>query len=110
MQNARAPTLASREPESGPLRSIGDVLRTLRTGEHALKDLYERVADEADIARNNGLAPSSPRHPHDPKWQHRVRCWLANQRSAGNAWPVDYAVWAIDPQGAEPCHFVLITR
>ncbi len=109
MHSARAPTLPSREPESGPLRSIGDVLRTVCAGEHALKDLYEQVAEEADIARNNGLAPSSPRHPHDPKWQHRVRCWLANQRRAGNARPVDYAVWAIDQEAGQPCHFVLIT-
>jgi DNA modification methylase len=91
-----------------PLRSIGDVLCTVRAGEHALRDLYAQVADEADITRNNGLAPSSPRHPHDPKWRQRVRCWLANQRRAGNAWPIEHAVWAIDQHGGQRCHFVLI--
>jgi DNA modification methylase len=109
MQSARAPAPAG-EPEIGPLRSIGDVLRTLKDGTYALPDLYERVHDALGrgIAANHGLAPSTPQHPHDPKWQHRVRCWLANQQRAGNAWPVKRAVWAIDRGGEQPCHFILI--
>jgi DNA modification methylase len=91
------------------LRSIGDALRTLQAGTYPLPGLYDYVEREADIARNDGLSPSSPMHPHDPKWRHRARCWLANQQTAGNAWPVEHAVWAIDQEGGQPCRFILIT-
>jgi DNA modification methylase len=95
----------------GPLRSIGDVLRTLHDGTYPLPHLYDRVRRTLgdEIAHNNGLEPSTPRHPCDPKWRQRVRCWLANQQRAGNAWPVKRAVWAIDRRGGQPCHFLLIS-
>lgn len=101
---------ARADPDAGPLRSIGDVLRTLEDGTYPLPDLYDHVEHTLgeEIARNNGLEPSTPRHPRDPKWRQRVRCWLANQQRAGNAWPVGRAVWAIDRGGGEPCLFVLI--
>lgn len=92
----------------GPLRSIGDVLRTLAVGSYTLTELYEIVEQRADIARNNGLAPATPNHPHDPKWRHRVRCWLANQQRAGNAWPIRRAVWAIEHRASCHCCMVLI--
>lgn len=93
---------------TSPLRSIGDVLRTLDAGAYTLRELYDLVEQRADIARNQGLEPSTPGHPHDPKWRHRVRCWLANQQRAGNAWPLRRAVWAIDGTRHRPCCLLLI--
>jgi DNA modification methylase len=93
---------------SPPLQGVCDVLRTLQAGAYPLDALYQYVEDRADIAANNGLAPSTPGHPHDPKWRHRVRCWLANQRQAGNAWPIKRAVWAIEGTREHPCCLLLI--
>lgn len=109
MQSARAPARPSPEPQTGPLASIGDVLRTLHDGEYPLPDLYAHVQAHADIARNGGLEPADADHPHDPKWRHRVRCWLANQQRGGTARPVRRALWAIDRRGGQPCHFLLIS-
>jgi DNA modification methylase len=92
----------------GPLRSIGDVLRTLDAGAYTLGELYELVEQQADIGRNNGFAPSTAGHLHDPKWRHRVRCWLANQQRAGKAWPLKRAVWAIERRASCHCCMLLI--
>jgi hypothetical protein len=79
---------------SGPLKSETDMLRTLARGTYTLAALYAHVEENADVARDDGHSPSAPGHSWDPRWRHRVRGWLANQRRAGRARRITHAVWA----------------
>src|SRR5664280_643280 len=81
---------------SGPLKSETDMLRTLARGTYTLAALYAHVEENADVARDDGHSPSAPGHSWDPRWRHRVRGWLANQRRAGRAQRITHAVWALE--------------
>jgi hypothetical protein len=69
------PLLSGHPPAaSGPLLSVGDALRTLDDGAYPLRELYDYVQERVDVTADNGLAPSTPNHQHDPRWRHGVRC------------------------------------
>ena len=93
---------------SGPLRTETDLLRTLELGTYTLEELYALVEARADIMREDGLGPSTPAHPTDPRWRHRVRGWLANERRRGRAKRIGHAIWAIEGSREEPRCLVLI--
>ena len=94
---------------SGPLKSETDMLRTLARGTYTLAALYAHVEENADVARDDGHSPSAPGHSWDPRWRHRVRCWLANQRRAGRARRITHAVWALEGTPENPRRMLLIT-
>lgn len=90
------------------LRTEADVLRTLDAGTYTLHEIYEQVAQGADIARDGGLEPTTPRHPSDPVWRRRVRNWLQHRKHAGEAHRVDRATWVIDRPPETATVFLLI--
>jgi DNA modification methylase len=94
---------------SGPLKSETDMLRTLARGTYTLAALYAHVEENADVARDDGHSPSAPGHSWDPRWRHRVRGWLANQRRAGRARRITHAVWALEGTPENPRRMLLIT-
>src|ERR1035441_4404345 len=87
---------------SGPLKSETDMLRTLARGTYTLAALYAHVEENADVARDDGHSPSAPGHSWDPRWRHRVRGWLANQRRARRARRITHAVWALEGTPENP--------
>lgn len=90
------------------LRTEADVLRTLHAGTYTLQDIYEHVADHADIERDGGLQPTTPQHPADPVWRRRVRNWLQHRKHAGEAHRIDRATWVIDGPPQTATLFVLV--
>jgi SAM-dependent methyltransferase len=87
-----------------------DVIRTLEDGTYTLHELYERVAVQANIARDRGLEPPDEQHPTDRVWRRRVRGMLQTLRSSGNASRIGASVWAIRGAHREPQQLVLIAR
>lgn len=80
---------------SGALVSESDVIRTLDQGTYTMSELYELVAERAEIARNNGLEPPDDRHRTDTIWRRRVRGVLQNLRTKGTARRVQASTWVI---------------
>ena len=83
------------------------MLRTLVHGAYTISELYAYVEARADIARDGGLGPSTPAHPHDPRWRRRVRGWVTNQRQKGHAWRISHAVWVFEGKPEAPCCMLL---
>ncbi len=94
---------------SSALRTECDVLRTLAGGTYTLDELYALVAEGADVAREDGFGPSTPAHPRDLRWRHRVRGWLANQRRSQRAWRIRRSVWVLEGTRDRPRSLLLLS-
>jgi hypothetical protein len=96
---------------TGALASEADVMRMIEDGTYTIPELYEYVAERADIARNGGLEPPDESHPNDTVWRRRVRGMLQTLRATGNADRVAASVWVI--RGGDrslPQQLVLVAR
>jgi len=87
-----------------------DALRTIVDGTYTIPELYDYVAERADITRDGGLEPPDEQHPTDTRWRRRVRGLLQTLRASGNANRISASVWAIRGTRGAPQHLVLLGR
>jgi len=93
---------------SGALVTESDVIRTLDEGTYTMRELYELVAECAEIARNNGLEPTDDLHRTDTVWRRRVRGVLQNLREKGAARRVQASTWVIRGPRHAPRQMLLL--
>jgi DNA methylase len=85
-----------------------DVMRTLDTGTYTMAELYELVAERAEIARGRGFEPPDERHRTDTVWRRRVRGVLQNLREKGAAQRVQASTWVIRGPRRAPQQLLLL--
>lgn len=90
------------------LRSEADVVKALCRGTYTLDEIYSTARLGADVARAGGHEPSTPNHPTDARWKHRVRGALSAAQTAGRAQRVGHAQWAINGPDVESSSRLLL--
>ncbi len=94
---------------SGPLLTEAQMLRELKAGTYTLDELYAHCEASADIHRDEGDQPSTPRHPADTRWRRRVRGALMNQKRSGRAKRLGRSCWLLCGSVEQPRTLLLLS-